>query len=754
MGRMYGVIDTFFHFPFWFFALFLSVIIIIKILTGERIEKISKIGSVFFFVIILPPIIDLILNKGLSEPYSYGSGTAGELLNSFLSFASGLSGIGGGIKVEAIIILLLSVCYIFYKTRNALKALGGFLAIYTIIFMLGIFPTIVFTAQNFVLGNEQEISRQEVIRFYASDEVSKTIIGERASIIDKNNFESGKNQDLKNQFSATFAIIFLIINVLLLGWWYFLYDKEKFFVTIKNFRFLRALHYYLMIFLGIFLGIQFAQRIPIGALFDLLLFASLFFGFLFAGLFSAWENDEVDIEIDKITNKSRPLVKEVVPIGEWRNIKYLFLFLSLNFAFLAGFYNFIFIILFLAIYHIYSAPPLRLKRFLGISSLLVASNFVLAVFMGFFMSAGTENLRDFPAVYLLGIFAIFFLAENVKNIKDIDGDGKEKIKTLPVLLGKQNAKLIVGALVFLSVLLVPVIFFLNIYTFLVAILFGSILFFMINRKKFSKEYAFIFIFITVFIFGVLFAGIFIGNTKTEAIQSAKNGWSWLYSYEGNFLDPGNLFIIKSINDKLCESSHVENFWRERLGEFKDRYFQSVYLKFFDKDPSAKIKERALEIINTDFKDGYFDKGMVQALYCDLYPVEDDFADNLIEGIKNAERYDLTHKFWMAIVLKENGCATDEINIDRAISLGAEKIAKEQEASKVFNDLYAERTAFLLYFGFEDMVKKEWIKNILENQKTSGAWASPIAGLGIDNENPHTTALAVWALSEYSQTCPF
>ena len=62
--------------------------------------------------------------------------------------------------------------------------------------------------------------------------------------------------------------------------------------------------------------------------------------------------------------------------------------------------------------------------------------------MGFFMTAGTENLKVFPAKYIFGILGIFFLVENAKNIKDIEGDKKEGIKTLPVVLGEKWGKLV------------------------------------------------------------------------------------------------------------------------------------------------------------------------------------------------------------------------------------------------------------------------------------------------------------------------
>ncbi len=123
--------------------------------------------------------------------------------------------------------------------------------------------------------------------------------------------------------------------------------------------------------------------------------------------------------------------------------------------------------------------------------------------MGFFMTAGTERLNAFPLKYSFGILVIFFLVENVKNIKDIEGDKKEGVRTIPVIFGEKKGKLIIGFCLFLASLLIPFIFYFNLYTFLLAIFFGLILFFLTNRKNFQEKYIFLTYFIYVIIFFIL-----------------------------------------------------------------------------------------------------------------------------------------------------------------------------------------------------------------------------------------------------------
>lgn len=506
LNHLGGIIDTFFHYPFWFFGVFLSVFILLRILTKEKIDKISKLGAIFSFAIIISPIFDLIAGKNLPHPYAFITGTLNEIIHCFLTFLGGSLGIGIGIRIELFLGVLFLGYYVFYKTKSLWRSLTAAFLLYVVVFAFGMLPTLLLETQNVILGNPLELTRRLVPTFYYIQEPADTITDYRTFILDRNTFESLKTQNIKNQYSITISISLLIINVLLLVWWTFLYSAKKLLAALKNFRYLRFIHYYLMIALGIYLGISFAERIPLGSLFDFLSLLSLFFAFLFAGLFCIWENDEIDINIDKISNPSRPLIKDEFSMEEWRALKYLFLFLSLAFAFLTGLYVFIFILMFIAIYHIYSAPPLRLKRFLGISSFLIAANSLLAVFMGFFLSSGTENLTVFPQKYIWGILAIVFLGENVKNLKDTEGDKREGIKTLPVVLGEKTGKLIIGIFVFLATLLVPFIFFANIYAFFTAAFFGLILFSLVNRKNFEEKYIFItyFVFAAVFVSEILF----------------------------------------------------------------------------------------------------------------------------------------------------------------------------------------------------------------------------------------------------------
>lgn len=499
--------DTFFHYPLFFLTIFLGSFIIARIITGEKIEKIAKFVVLCSFGLITPPIIDLIINKGSQIPYIFITGSYSELFKSFITYFGG-GALGNGIRIELALALIGFGFYIFYKTKKIKKVLVGIILLYATFFIMLSSPALVFSLQNKITHEYKTMNSKNIVDFYYHKDPLNTVTGNRTFVVDSvtdKNFYSRLEQKNLNQYSMTLAVIFLLINAILFFWCLFLYSSQKFFAVLKNFRYLRIMHGFILLSLGIYLGMGVLGKNPIGSLFDLTSFISLFSAFFFAWLFSVWENDEVDIEIDKISNQDRPLAEKELQISldEWKNLKYIFLAFSLGFAFLAGLYSFVFILMFIFTYHIYSTPPFRLKGFPGISSLLIAIVFLLLVWMGFFMTAGTENLSAFPTKYIFGILGIFFLVENAKNIKDIEGDKKEGIKTLPVLLGEKWGKLVSGFGLFLGAVLVPFVFYLNLYTFFAGIFFGLILFLLTIRRNYTEKYSFFTYFGYIIVFFIL-----------------------------------------------------------------------------------------------------------------------------------------------------------------------------------------------------------------------------------------------------------
>ncbi|MEK6883154.1 MAG: hypothetical protein AABY22_26245, partial [Nanoarchaeota archaeon] len=212
--HMSGFIDIFFHYPLWFSVIFLSILIVVQNLTKENIGKIAKMVSVFSFVLIIPPIVDLIFNKGNQIPYLFIVDNYWDILKSFFTYFGGKT-VGLGIKTEVAIALIGLGVYIFQKTKNIKRSLLGIILLYSIIFIMLALPTFVFGLKNIVFNENLSVNKKSVVDFWYNQESQNAVLVDRTFVLDRSVFSSPL-LDKVNQSSVTFSIILLIINVFLL----------------------------------------------------------------------------------------------------------------------------------------------------------------------------------------------------------------------------------------------------------------------------------------------------------------------------------------------------------------------------------------------------------------------------------------------------------------------------------------------------------------------------------------------------------
>lgn len=428
-GFLNSLTDTFLHYPLWYAMVFLSIIIIVYALTQEKLVKIGSLIALGSFIILLPPIIDMIAYGFLGHPYNFIAGNYATLWEHFSSFMFSTNAIGIGIKIEIIIATIGIGSYVYLKTRHFWKSVGGALLSYTAIFIFLTLPVHTMALFNVVQGITTPPTPQNVVVFYTPNNLE---ISEQPVALDILNKDNSSQQ----YFSQKISIVFSLILVFLLGLLVGIKNKEKFLAIIKNVRPMRLFHWFALTGIGLYVGYTTNGGAVLFDIYFLLNLLVVFASIAMAWLFSVWDNDEEDIAIDTVSNSTRPLVNGIFSIKEWRATKNVFLFFALLLSWLAGYPIFIVILLFILAYHHYSRKPLRLKRILVISSLIVPFNATLVFLAGFFTLYPTTNLAELPFAILGGIFVIYFLIENIKNMKDIEGDRREGIRTLPVLLGK------------------------------------------------------------------------------------------------------------------------------------------------------------------------------------------------------------------------------------------------------------------------------------------------------------------------------
>jgi 4-hydroxybenzoate polyprenyltransferase len=429
----------------------LGILLIIYFFTREDILKISRIILFFFPLILTGVFFDLPFNKGkycsLDVSWVIISHAFKILFNSGLSMYevlkrifSGQIPLFAGFFIEVLLILLLMIIYVFLKTRKFFKSiLAGLVGFAFISLCL------------------------KIIVFFT--------------------------------FYSPLNTLFLLILCLELSLWFFFYNREKFLAIVRNFRVFRLFHFYLMFLLGLILS---AKVYPIFTQYSLKYFFNQI-SKIIAGLGSvsfAWFtaiclNDVADLKIDRLSNPMRPLPQGKLTQEEIRKIGGVFFILCMLFSYTVPPFAYRYLILiFIGLSYIYSCFPFRLKRFLIISKLSIATASLAIVLAGFAIFNKEGNFIKFPKEILGLILICYTLALNFIDIKDVEGDKKAGIDTIPTIFGENRGKKIIGYLFIVAYSLAPVI--LNkLYLMPLSFVVGSINFFILTRPKVKEKYIFI-----------------------------------------------------------------------------------------------------------------------------------------------------------------------------------------------------------------------------------------------------------------------
>ncbi len=225
-----------------------------------------------------------------------------------------------------------------------------------------------------------------------------------------------------------------------------IYDYTIEFVrtSLKALRPYQTLHFLIMTYIGYAM----AERVLQGKFMIVIPGSALPFLAIFSfWMFTTIINDIYDEPIDSITNRNRPLVSGVISEKAYASMGIVWLIIASIAGVLMPFKSTVCIALDLFAGYIYSAPPLRLRRFL-FAPLFVGIGSTLAYFTGFF---STGALPDHDAIKVGVIIVIALtLGPFTKDVKDIEGDKKAGVKTLFTVYSEQKARLIVGIMLFIA----------------------------------------------------------------------------------------------------------------------------------------------------------------------------------------------------------------------------------------------------------------------------------------------------------------
>lgn len=136
---------------------------------------------------------------------------------------------------------------------------------------------------------------------------------------------------------------------------------------------------------------------------------------------------------------------------------------------------------------------------------------------------------------------------------------------------------------------------------------------------------------------------------------------------------------------------------------------------------------------------------IYSINCDRMDLPTNFWGMMDKNTKEGGYY-TAHTILALAFMKDNGCTlpTEANDLKEQAIEALVKIAGD---STVSPDLRYEVTAFLLMDNRHDLVKQEWIDQIIAEQRPDGSW---IHEFGDSKDDPHTTLLALWSLLEYAR----
>ena len=483
--------STLIHYYLFFMAFAFGSLLFFHFAIPKWREVLPQFVLYLFVAVLIAPILDFILSKGAGATMSYIFYTPKDLLYALFTFFGSANGITVGIRIEAAIIILFSGFLIYKIEKNILRAIIGATVLYLAIFIFVSLPSIVS-----MFG-----SIANPIHFFAN------AIANSATF--PNNLHSAllygyPARALEIGFNFVMGKIWFLITTALLGVWFYLSQKVKFIHIIKNSRPERVAFHLLAVSAGFYLA-NIISPIPLLVWNDYLSIVVLLISFYFSWMFAVCVNDIADEKIDEVSNSSRPLITKGLSHNDMKQASIIFLTVSLIGAFLAGYYAFFLVLAFTSLYYIYSAPPARFKSIPFFSSFLIGLCVLTEVMAGFFLLSESKLMAAFPTKVIAAIVISVFLWSNIRDLKDVEGDSKEDIKTVPVLFGSVWGPRITGIMAATAFLLVPLFAGTN-FLFLISVPAAIFTYYFCVRKPYNEKFVFLayFIFVLTLLFLLVF----------------------------------------------------------------------------------------------------------------------------------------------------------------------------------------------------------------------------------------------------------
>ena len=424
---------------FLFFLLsFLLFLPLFRFFARVSLSEASNILLFGFLIVLSPPIIDFLIShgKGLWSFYIF-DGFPGLISRYFTFFGDRPDmGITYGVRVEVAFVSLFFGLYVFLKTKKRARAFLATVSAYTLLFMLGTFPSWAAMLIEGVAGGEWLLRGSDVAGVFLSPL----------------SFFSNGFADPRSILNIKMSLVYASILPFVVGGGLWLYFRTIFLALFRNARFPQAVYHAGLLLVGMGLSILFAGAKISFQFFDMLAVFLLLASVMSAWLASVVVNDCFDMAIDAETNAFRPIPSGSVSPSLYRFIGVGFFVASLLFSALVSPRAALFLLLYQALATMYSMPPFRLKRFPLVASFVSAVASALILLLGFSVMVPGGSLASLPVSFVFFFLFAYTVSIPLKDFKDVAGDAKDGVWTLPVLLGVEWAKSLIGGGILLSFL--------------------------------------------------------------------------------------------------------------------------------------------------------------------------------------------------------------------------------------------------------------------------------------------------------------
>ncbi|MCX6569649.1 MAG: UbiA family prenyltransferase [Candidatus Aminicenantes bacterium] len=399
----------YYHHAFFFLVALAAGILALSLWTRTDIVRTARVVACGYVLVILPPLLDRL---AFHRPGRYEYSMPGHFLKKALTFFRNEPGAGKGIFIEIVVLLILVVVYTVLKARSGWRAAGAGLTLYGIFAVAG-------TPRLFL-----PIPRMSVPGVFESRHI-------------------------------LYAGVYLVLLLAIVAAGFGLYRLKLLKAVFRDLLSFRSAHFALMAAAGVYFNSGIRRRPFPGLLYGLI---AVLLALLVWVVTVLWNNAH-DLEIDRITGRSRPLVLGWVTPGEYIRLGRAVALFSLFTSGLLGAKAFLIVGLALFSAQAYSAPPLRLRLRLA-SNLFIGWGSFLMFCLGYFAWTTIKEwpLERVPVSVSLIILGALSLGTLTKDAKDYEGDLKVGARTVFTVLGPEKGGRFAAAGLLLS-LLTPLILF-------------------------------------------------------------------------------------------------------------------------------------------------------------------------------------------------------------------------------------------------------------------------------------------------------